>query len=61
MLVTDLRDLLGTRLVAYLSGVKETARADGRWPANMTYSGCNLRTRLERPFDPRRQPVVIQA
>jgi len=42
---------LGARLVAYPSGVKETARADGtgRWPAGMTCSGCDWRTRLSGP------------
>ena len=62
VLVTDLRDLLGAKLVAYLGGVKE-ARAGRRHrqvAGDMTYSG-RLAYKAARPFHPRRQPAVIQA
>ena len=63
MLVTDLRDLLGAKLVAYRGGVKE-ARA-GRQHRHVAGEHDLLRLRLAykaaRPFHPRRQPAVIQA
>lgn len=63
MLVTDLRDLLGAKLVAYLGDVKE-ARA-GRRHRQVAGEHDLLRLRLAykaaRPFHPRRQPAVIQA
>ena len=67
VVVRDLRDLLGVRLVAYVAGVKETRAvhewADGTRTVNSEPAERRLRTALQVAvlLSERDQPQVVQA
>lgn len=67
VVVTELRDILGARLVAYIAGVKETRAvhewADGSRHINSDEAGRRLRTALlvALLIRQRDEPEVVQA